>query len=167
MNFPPDKFLGRKTNPMSVSFFGLDFKQIRHTPHGSFPRRIHLHDDPQEDIDDPRSVNLANLNARAFLVFLGVQDAGADLYGSVPIPEVRRAIMRARATFHQRARSFVRGSEIVHGKPRVNEDGTVTLRPVRVWIGGLDEDYLMRQLDKLEVLVGALAERGATHLGWG
>jgi hypothetical protein len=151
---------------MSVSFLGLDFKQIRITPHGCIPRRIHLRDDPQEDIDDPRSVNLANTNARAFLTFLGLGD-GEDLYGSVPIPEVRRAIMRARATFHERAYSFVRGSEIVHGKPRVNDDGTVELRPMRVWVGGINEDYLMRQLDKLEVLVEALAERGATHLGRG
>jgi hypothetical protein len=152
---------------MSVSFFGLDFKQIRHTPHGSFPRRIHLHDDPQEDITDPRNVNLANPNARAFLVFLRLQDAGEDLYGNVPIPEVRRAIMRARATFHQRAHAFVRRCEIIHGKPGVNEDGSVELRPVRVWVGGIDEEYLMRQLDRLGVLVGELAERGATHLGWG
>jgi hypothetical protein len=152
---------------MSVSFFGLDFTRIRTTPHGSIPRRIHLHDDPQDDLADPRSVNLANTNARAFLVFLSLQDAGEDLYGSVPIPEVRRAIMRARATFHQRADSFVRSPEIIHGKPRVNHDGSVDLRPVRVWIGGIDEEYLMRQLDKLEVLVEELAERGATHLGWG
>jgi hypothetical protein len=152
---------------MSVSFFGLDFKQIRHTPHGSFPRRIHLHDDPQDDLADPRSVNLANLNARAFLVFLGVQDAGEDLYGNAPIPEVRRAIMRARATFHQRAHAFVRRCEIVHASPRVNHDGTVELRPVRVHIAGIDEEYLMRQLDRLGVLVEALAGRGATHLGWG
>jgi hypothetical protein len=152
---------------MSVSFFGLDFTRTRITPHGSFPRRIHLHEDAQEDLADPRNVNLANLNARAFLVFLGVQDQREGLYGEVPIPEVRRAIIRARATFHQRARSFVRGSEIVHGKPRVNHDGTVELRPVRVWVGGIDEEYLMRQLDTLEVLVGELAERGATHLGWG
>jgi hypothetical protein len=74
--------------------------------------------------------------------------------------------MRARATFHQRAHAFVRRSEIVHGSPRVNHDGTVELRPVRVWVGGIDEEYLMRQLDRLGVLVGELAERGATHLGW-
>lgn len=151
---------------MSVSFFGLDLQRIRTTPHASFPRRIHLHDDPQEDIDDPRSVNLANTNARAFLTFLGLGD-GEDLYGNAPIPEVRRAIMRARATFHQRAHAFVRRCEIVHASPRVNHDGTVELRPVRVHIAGIDEEYLMRQLDKLEVLVEELAERGATHLGWG
>jgi hypothetical protein len=151
---------------MSVSFFGLDSKRIRTTPHASFPRRIHLHDDPQEDIDDPRSVNLANTNARAFLTFLGLGD-GEDLYGSVPIPEVRRAIMRARATFHQRAHGFVRSPQIIHGSPRVNHDGSVELRPVRVWVGGIDEEYLMRQLDKLGVLAEELAERGATHLGWG
>ena len=75
--------------------------------------------------------------------------------------------MRARATFHQRAYSFVRSPQIINGSPRVNDDGSVELRPVRVHIAGIDEDYLMRQLDKLEVLVGELAERGATHLGWG
>jgi hypothetical protein len=151
---------------MSVSFFGLDFKQIRTTPHGCIPLRIRLHDDPQEDLADPRNVNLANTNARAFLSFLGLGD-GEDLYGSVPIPEVRRAIMRARATFHQRAHAFVRRCEIVHASPRVNHDGTVELRPVRVHIAGIDEEYLMRQLDRLGVLVEALAGRGATHLGWG
>ena len=151
---------------MTVSFFGLDFKRIGTTPHGSFPLRIHLHDDAQDDLADPRNVNLANLNARAFLAFLDLQDQREDLYGEAPIPEVRRAIMRARATFHQRAHAFVRRSEIVHGSPRVNHDGTVELRPVRVWVGGIDEEYLMRQLDRLGVLVGELAERGATHLGW-
>ncbi len=151
---------------MSVSFFGLDLQRIRTTPHGCIPRRIHLRDDPQDDLTDPRNVNLANTNARAFLSFLGLGD-GEDLYGEVPIPEVRRAIMRARATFHQRAYSFVRSPQIINGSPRVNDDGSVELRPVRVHIAGIDEDYLMRQLDKLEVLVGELAERGATHLGWG
>lgn len=151
---------------MSVSFFGLDLQRIATTPHGCIPRRIHLRDDPQDDLTDPRNVNLANTNARAFLAFLDLQDQREDLYGEAPIPEVRRAIMRARATFHQRA-YFVRSPQIINGSPRVNDDGSVELRPVRVWIGGIDEEYLMRQLDKLEVLVEELAERGATHLGWG
>lgn len=151
---------------MSVTFYGVDHARLETTPYGSFPARIHLHADPQEEFDDPRNMNLAGMNARAVLSFLGV-DPGEDLCGELPMPEIRRAIIKARATFGRRAPGFVRDLEVVHGNPRVNPDGTVELRPTKAYIHGIDEGYLWKQLDRLEVLVGELEERGATHLGWG
>ncbi len=156
-----------RTPSVSVSFFGLDHTRQEVTPYGHcYPARIYLSDDSEGDLNDPRSMNLANDNARAFLGLLGL-GTDCDLYGEVPLPEARRAIIRARATFHCRVGAFLREEAVVFGRPRVHDDGTVELRPVRVWIGGVDEDYLARQLDRLAVLVEALAERGATHLGWG
>jgi hypothetical protein len=151
---------------VSVSFFGLDHTRLEATPYGTYPAPIHLHDDPDADLDDPRAMNLANDNAAALFGLLGLH-ADDDLCGEAPLPEVRRAIIRARATFERRVGAFLRDGAVVYGRPRVGDDGTVELRPVRVVAFGIDEQYLWRQLDRLEVLVAALAERGATHLGWG
>jgi len=152
---------------MSVSFYGLDHHRSETAPNGhTYPVRVHLSDDPEADLNDPRWMNLTNDNTRAFLAFVDIEGA-SDLYGEAPLPEVRRAIMRARATFQRRVGAFLRREAVVYGKPRVGDDGTVELRPVRVWVGGIDEAYLQRKLDRLEVLVEALARRGATHLGWG
>ncbi len=151
---------------MSVSFYGLDYTRLEVTPYGAFPAHVSLHDDPDGDLSDPRDVNLCNANAVALLGLLGLEP-GEGLCGQAPLPEVRRAVIRARATFQRRVRPFLREESVVYGRPRVNEDGTVELRPVRVWRGGIGEDYLARQLDRLEVLVEALAARGATHLAWG
>ena len=151
---------------MSVSFTGSDHTTLEVTSYGSFPRRVYLHSGPDDDFSDPRSMNLSSVNARTFLAFLGI-DSGEDLYGELTIPDARRAIIRARATFDHRAHNFMRDQEVTHGAPRINDDGTVTLRPVRLWVGGIDEEYLARQLGRLEVLLEALAEKGATHLGWG
>jgi len=151
---------------MSVTFSGSNHNRMIPTDHGSHPARVYLHESFEEDFEDPRWMNLSCMNARTFLVFLGIE-FGEDLYGEMPIPEIRRMILRARNTFDRRAPHFVRSPETIHGTPRSNPDGTVSLRPIRVWIGGIDKDYLARQLDRLEVLVEALAERGATHLRWG
>jgi len=155
-----------RTSSVSVTFFGIDNTRLEVTPYGACAARVYLHDGPDADLTDPRSMNLANDNARAFLLFSGL-DPGDDLCGEAPLPEVRRAIIRARATFRRRVAAFTRPQEVVYGRPRVGDDGAVELRPVRVWSAGIDEDYLARQLDRLEVLVAALAERGATPLGWG
>lgn len=156
----------RRTHGMSVSFFGIDHRHLEATPYGAFPTRVRLSNDAEGDLSDARSVNLANENAVALFGLLGL-DPGDGLCGGAPLPDVSRAIMRAKATFRRRVGAFLREDVVVYGEPRVNEDGTVELRPVRVWSAGIDADYLWRQLDRLEVLVQALEARGAKHLGWG
>jgi hypothetical protein len=151
---------------MTVTFNGSDHTRMNTTNHGTYPRRVYLNDNYEADLDNPRSINMASMNARAFLSFLGI-NSGEDLVGELPIPEVRRAIIKAKATFDSRASRFVRTQEVVHGAPRINDDGTVALRPIRVWVGGIDEEYLWRQLDRLGVLVEVLAAKRATHVRWG
>jgi len=107
------------------------------------------------DIEDPAHLNLANGKARSFLGFLGLEP-GEDLYGETSLPEVRRAIMRARATFKRTVGCFAR-------------EGSDTMRPgrCRVVEGGIDAGYFARRLDDFERFLGAVAERGARSIYWG
>jgi hypothetical protein len=107
------------------------------------------------DHGDAAYLNLSNTNARAFLLlFLGLAP-GVDLLGGVGMPEARRAIMRARATFDRRVARFTR-------------EGSDTKRPgrCRVIEGGIDEDYFQRRLDAFERFLDAVAERGARSVYW-
>jgi hypothetical protein len=106
------------------------------------------------DYEDPAYLNMASANARVFLLFLGLEP-GEEPCGEVGMPEARRAVMRARATFDRRASQFTR-------------PGSDTKRPgrVRVVQGGLDEDYLALRLDSFERFLGAVVERGATSVYW-
>ena len=147
---------------MGLDFFGTD----HHHPHPrlpEFPAPVHLDD------DDPRAFGLNVGNAAALWPLLGLPLEGGHVPpgGEVSIPDVRRALMRARATFERQAPKLVRAAEIEFGAPSVQDDGTVELRPLRAIWFGLDEDGLAARLDRLERFVEAVAERGATHVAWG
>ncbi len=124
---------------MSVSFYGL-------TPNNE---PIHL------DFEDPNFLNLANGNARPFLLFLGL-DPGEHLDGRASLPDARRAVMRARATFNRRVGGFTReGLNRKHpGRCRLIE-------------GGIDADYFWERLAMFERFLIAVAERGASSIYWG
>lgn len=97
---------------MTVTFHGIDHTTLEATPYGSFPLRVYLNDNYDADFNDPRNLNLSSVNARAFLAFLDL-DSGDDLCGDLPLPTVRRAIIRARATFerlHPHPRGHLRRS---------------------------------------------------------
>lgn len=158
---------------MSVTFSGANHnvkRTITFSDGRSFEvaESVHLTDDPEGDFDDPRWLNLCQGNAYALLQFLGwAPNGSADMYGEKSLPEVRQAIMRAKATFERRAAAYTREEEVVYGKPRDNGDGTVTLKPLRVYGAGLGTDKLASYLDRLAVLTEALAAKGATHITWG
>ena len=107
------------------------------------------------DVEDPAYLNMSCGNGRAFLLFLGLEP-GAEPSGEIILPDARRAIMRARATFERRVW-------------RCTREDSDTKRPgqARVIEGGLDEDYFARRLNDFEMFVGVVAERGATSIGWG
>ena len=130
----------------------------------SFPASVYLTDDSMGD-EDPREMNLTSANFRAFAGLLGLPIDEA-LCGELPLSDVRRAIMRARATFDRRAPAFAREERTTHGAPRRNDDGSIELRPLRTWEGGLSADRLAGYVDRFAVLVEAYAERGATHVRW-
>ena len=79
---------------MSVSFYGLTADR----------KPIGL------DIEDPAHLNMASSNARAFLLFIGIEP-GADPSGEVTMPEARRSVMCAgRGSRAGWARSPARGA---------------------------------------------------------
>ncbi len=147
---------------MGIAFFGTDHDR----PHPRFPEYpapVYL------DEDDPRSFHLNVGNAAALWPLLGLplEDGHVPPGGEVSIPEARRALMRARASFRRVAPTLVRTTEIEYGAPRAQEDGTVELRPLCGVSFGLDEDGIAARLDRLAQFVEAVAERGATHVAWG
>ena len=107
------------------------------------------------DIEDPAFMNLSCANARLFLEFAGLEP-GADLSGEITLPEARRAIMRARATFDRRVGEYTRAGNDVR-------------RPggCRVIEGGVGADYFQRRLDDFGRFLGIVAERGAISICWG
>jgi hypothetical protein len=107
------------------------------------------------DIEDPNWVNMASANARAFLALLGL-DPGSGPEGEATLPQVRRAVIRARATFERRAPRFTRAPT-----------ETTPLGTCRVFVGGIDESYFERKLDDFEKFVDAVVEMGATSISWG
>lgn len=145
---------------MSVSFGGTNSTVLRN----GYPSRVRLPGET-EDALDPREVNLSNMNAAAFLRFLGI-DPGSEqgLCGEITVPEARRAIIRARATGDRKVGGFTRESRS-YGNLVV--DGVVQLGVPRVHEQGIDESYFKRTLARFEVLVEAVAELGATHISWG
>jgi hypothetical protein len=86
---------------------------------------------------------MASANARAFLLFLRLEP-GEEPSGEVTLPEARRAVMRARATFERKVGTFTRrGSDTrMPGRPRVIQ-------------GGVGADYFERRLDDFEACFAA------------
>jgi hypothetical protein len=132
---------------MSVTFYGrkADGKQVDLSVPGQ-------EGEYGEDLLTP-FFNLANGNARSFLTFLGLP-ADEYLEGEATVPECRRAIIAARATFDRKVDH--------HTRP-----ATDTKRPgqVRVIDRGTDRDYY-RRIVEFETFVLTLAENGATTIYW-
>jgi len=126
-------------------------------------------------------LNLNNVNARALLALLGWAAAPSriplgeirvgeptgefDLWGERTLPDARRAVMVARATFDRRVSALVREDDC--GAPRVREDGAVEMRPVRVQSFGLDAEGLRDRLESFAALVEEGGTLGAVKVTWG
>ncbi len=111
--------------------------------------------------DDAPSLNLGNDNAVSLLGVLGLS---TDCWGQVTLPEARRAVMRARA--RKSLSAFERSTETLHGAPRVNDDGTVELRPIRCHGFGLTEDGLRDRVERFAYFIEVAAARRATTITW-
>ena len=151
---------------MSVTISGSDHS--RHHPR--FPEFFASVD---LDVDDPCFVNWCNGNAGILFDLLGLGRGSSspafegDLHGEAPLADVRRAIVRARATLDRRGPALARPEVTLYGAPRVLPDRTVELRPLRLLSMGLDVEGMRTRLDAFERCVNALTERGATHITWG
>jgi len=114
------------------------------------------------ELDDRPEINWANDNARAILGALGV---AFDECGDLSVADARRALMRARSRGD--LSPFTRPEEVVHGRPRANEDGSVELRPVRSWGGALNAAGIRDRVEQFARFVEESATRGATTILWG
>jgi len=106
------------------------------------------------DFDHSAFLSMSSGNGRAFLEFLSIEP-GSEPSGEITMPEARRAVMRARATFERRAPKFTR-------------EGSDTKRPgrARVIEGELGTEYFERRLDDFEKFLNAVASVGATSIYW-
>lgn len=115
-------------------------------------------------------MNLANVNARAFLKLLGLE-AGEYLVGEITIVEARRALMGARARFDRVAPGLVReGVELVSPRRVVTrEDGVVELvgGRVRGVVGALELADLEGYVARFSVFVEVAARARASSISWG
>lgn len=114
----------------------------------------------EEESDAPH-FNLANDNAGLLFEALGL---GASPYGDLSVPEARRAVMRARS--RSDLSPFTRETEVLHGRPRADENGVVNLRPMRLHSAGVDEAKMASYIDRFSAFVEASASRGATTISW-
>lgn len=107
------------------------------------------------DFEDLAYLNMNNGNAHAFLAFLGLPGCD-ESSGDASVPDTRRAIIRARATFEKKVGNFTR-------------EGSDTKRPgrPRVLQGGIGEDYFAMRLDSFEKFLNVVVEKGATSIYWG
>lgn len=101
-------------------------------------------------LDDPATfLNVAEVNAVALLGLLRLpQEYGA---GETTVPEARRAVIRARATFDRQSSKFVRPPAAM---PRVHG-------------GAIDRTYLARRLEDFAKFVELVARAGAVTVHWG
>lgn len=133
-------------------------------------------------------LNLCNGNARALLALLGIvsdpdrrpfdfsgpvfpepPSAGDELWGRLDLPEARRAIMRARASFDRRAPTLVREPAIVVAPARVEHDGNLArvVPGATFSTGGFDTSDLADRLNAFASLVEEGARLGAVAITWG
>lgn len=150
---------------MGTSFFGINERETTTTPYGTHPVRVRLHDDADDDFDDPRNLSVAGGNFAALSALLGLVSDDGEC-GDMTIAEARRAVMRARATFERKAPGLVREPSTEYGAPRTREDGSIELRPVRAVSGGLDLARLEGYVERFDALVQGLEARGATRIAW-
>jgi len=142
---------------MSVSFRAVDRNRPRSTPFGEFPGDVDLGERFE-------FLSFSFAPGRAILELLGL--ANDELLGEATLPEFRRALIRARATFERRAPAYVEPTRVETGRP-VERDGVVEMRPVRVVWGGIDLEGLERRLALLEDFTAAAIAAGATDINWG
>jgi hypothetical protein len=114
----------------------------------------------REDSDKPY-VNWANGNAYRMLEVLGLL---VDDWGEIPLAAARRAVIRA--TSRSDVSAFARTEERFYGKPRLAEDGTVELRPLRVFAKGLLVDDIQERITQFAEFVQESEKRGATKISW-
>lgn len=110
---------------------------------------------------DSPFINLCNENAAVFLHVLGL---GSELQGELTLPEARRAFMRA--SNRKGLDSYGREGEVLYGAPRTRDDGTVEMRPIRVFDKGRSPEYIPELLHSFINFLGSAAERGATKIFW-
>jgi hypothetical protein len=115
----------------------------------------------REESDAP-TLNLASGNARLLLEALGL--AHPDLWGDLPVPEARRAIMLARS--RSDLTPFTRELEVTYGAPRTNEDGSVELRPLRSFGREVDVERMTSYIERFAAFVETSVSRGATIITW-
>lgn len=94
------------------------------------------------------------------LAVLGLEDA----HGEVGLPAARRALMRAR---NRRLAPFTHEGSTTYGPPCACEDGTIELRPVRIFDAGIDEGRIRDTVEAVHAFVERAADAGATLLRWG
>lgn len=141
---------------MSVTFTALDSTRLRKVGDHEWPEWV---DVPGEE----HGINLNNGNAAAVLRALGYE--GEDTcYGKAPLPELRQRLLLA---LNRDVSPFVREQVIEYGSPRENEDGSIEMRPLRCWSGGLDEDGIRSRLLRLQKYIESASVLGATDISWG
>ncbi|MFZ5896440.1 MAG: hypothetical protein ACOY0T_35630 [Myxococcota bacterium] len=111
-------------------------------------------------VSDAPSLNLANANACALLVTLGLP---AEPYGSVALCDAEDAIERARAL--PIPRGLVRATRYEYGPAEV-ANGTVEPFPVRAVIGGISVDSIRDRVERFAEFVALCKSRGATLISW-
>lgn len=106
-------------------------------------------------------LNVCNENRTILMQLLGLTD---DSIGSLPLPQARRALMVARSRIGRF--SGVRADEVVYGRPRPNDDGTIELHPIRVVSQGCDQGRLESYLNRLDAILADGSAVGAERLVW-
>jgi hypothetical protein len=111
-------------------------------------------------VESPHHLDLCLDNARRLLAALGL----AQDFGQCPVADARRALVRAR---NMNLGNLVRAEETTYGGPRVQEDGTVAMRPIRSHSAGLSVEGLVERIDRFESFVRSAVAAGATEIHWG
>jgi hypothetical protein len=106
-------------------------------------------------------INWNNGNAQALHQVLGLP--GDWVMGECSLAVARRAVIRGR---NLSLVPFERLEEEVCGVPRTEDDGTVTMRPVRFITFGLDVEGIRRRVEQFATFVEAVAARGGTTIHW-
>jgi len=136
--------------------------RVTHTFKGrTFPEFVTL-PDPWEF-----GVHMSSATARSFLGLLELPFEPEGLCGACTLPEARRAVMRARATFERKVDNFTVKSETFYSSPRQNNNGAIELRPFRGHDFGVDADRLHRQLERFAEFIEIAAQAGADGFSWG
>lgn len=146
---------------MGIQFSGTDSKNPHVVGGRSFPSFVEMAERWEF------GVSMSNCTGRAFLTLLGLPFEPEGLCGACTLPEARRAVMQARATFTRKVNDLTISAETLHGRPRQNEDGVVELRPFRGYDFGVDADRLQRRLDQFADFIEAAAAAGADGISWG